>query len=258
MAEIVVEEARTGAELIVFPELADSGYFSPFTGSFDPKFAARYHSLADTIPGAATSLIAGACADTGAHVAVGLLERDPVLTGVLYNSMAIVGPDGLIGVYRKVHLPGEEKRYFCAGSEIPVFATSLGMIGLSICYDGRFPELTRTLALRGAEIICSGWAVMEWPGVVTEESVLYRSYVRAQENGVFYLAANRSGMDGDASYLGHSAIAGPNGNILAHSEGRGADVLHAELRAEDLHSYRRTLPLFNDRRPELYEDLVKR
>lgn len=250
MSEIVRGAGARGVELIVFPELVNSGYFSPTgTAGFDPAFREGYWSLAEPIPGPTTERLAAAAAEAGVHVTVGVLERDGEK---VYNAMCLIGPDGVVGSYRKVHLPVAEKHYFELGDEIPVFDTPLGRIGLSICFDGRFPELARTLALKGAEIICSGWAVLEWPGLIVKESQLHRAYTRAQENGLFYIACNRSGVEDQTTYTGHSAIAGPNGNILAYSETREEDVIEATLRERDLLDYRALLEPFDSRRPELY------
>lgn len=257
MADIIANEGKRGTELVVFPELSSSGYFSPALRGFDPEFARSYYDCADTIPGHTTGQLAEACKDCGVYAAVGILERDANVPTTLYNAMALIGPEGLVGVYRKVHLPGEEKRYFRAGTAIPAFATPLGVIGLSICYDGRFPELTRVLTLRGCEIICSGWALMEVPELVAvDESIMFRAYTRAQENSVYYIAANRSGVEGETVFIGHSCVAAPNGEIVASSSSRDEEIVRAELRAERVTGFRQILTTLNDRRPELYQDVV--
>lgn len=255
MAEIVRRAGERGVELIAFPELVNVGYFSPTgTTDYDPEFRERYWALAEPVPGPTTEQLVAAAAESGAHVTVGLLERDGE---TIYNTMTLLGPDGVVGSYRKVHLPVAEKHYFTPGDEIPVFETPLGRIGMSICYDGRFPELARTLALKGAEIICSGWAVLEWPGVIVKESQMHRAYTRAQENGLFYLASNRSGVEGGTTFTGHSAIAGPSGNLLAASQTRAEDLIEATLRESDMIEYRELLEPLAARRPELYLDREK-
>src|SRR5439155_25393106 len=137
------EAAAAGAELLVLPECAIPGYM----------FASAEEALpfAEEIPGPSTQVLADACRRLGAHVVCGLLERDG---DVLYTAAVLVGPDGLVGRYRKTHLPflGID-RFAAPGDELPVYDTPLGRIGVEICYDLRFPELTRTLALRGADIV---------------------------------------------------------------------------------------------------------
>jgi predicted amidohydrolase len=259
LVERVLELGERGVELAVFPELATSGYCR--TGeltAFDPDFARRYHACAETIPGPTTDALAEACAQHGMHVTVGVLERDATVPMLQYNSVALVGPSGLIGSYRKVHLPLSEKHYFRAGDELPVFETELGIVGLSICYDGRFPEHARTLALDGAEIICASWAVQEIPGLVDDTNLHWRSYVRAQENSVYFVSANRSGSEAGIAFIGHSAIAAPSGAVVAASATRDEDVVEAVLAADVLERNRQLLPVFADRRPELYSRLVDR
>ena len=255
----LTELGERGVELAVFPELATSGYCR--TGelaAFDADFARRYHACAETIPGPTTDAVAEVCAGCGMHATVGVLERDPTVPMLQYNSIALVGPRGLIGRYRKVHLPLSEKHYFRAGNELPVFTTDLGVIGLSICYDGRFPEHARTLALSGAEVICASWAVQEIPGLVDDENLHARSYVRAQENSVYFVSANRAGREAGVGFIGHSAIAAPNGAVVAASHTRDEDVVEAVLEANVLERNRQLLPIFADRRPELYGKLVGR
>ena len=135
--------AAAGAELLVLPECAIPGYM------FDS--AAEAMPFAEEIPGPSTEVLADACRRLGVHVVCGLLERDGER---LYNAAPLIGPDGLIGSYRKTHLPflGVD-RFTVPGDSLSVYDTPLGRIGLEICYDLRFPEATRTLALAGADIV---------------------------------------------------------------------------------------------------------
>ena len=139
-----LEEAATeGAALLVLPECAIPGYM------FDSAEEAL--PFAEGIPGPSTEILERESRRLGMHVVCGLLERDG---DVMHNAAVFVGPDGLIGVYRKTHLPflGVD-RFVVAGDELPIFETPLGRVGLEICYDLRFPEVTRALALRGADLI---------------------------------------------------------------------------------------------------------
>jgi predicted amidohydrolase len=138
------EAAAQGAELLVLPECAIPGYMF--------ESAEEALPYAEEIPGPSTEALEEASSRTGAHVVCGLLERDG---DRLHNAAVLVGPDGLLGSYRKTHLPflGVD-RFVTPGDELPVWDTPLGRIGVEICYDLRFPEVTRTLALRGADIVC--------------------------------------------------------------------------------------------------------
>ncbi len=265
MTQFIEAEAKAGQELIVFPELANIGSLTPvmpgdpigIKGMTNAQFASTYMRAAETIPGPTTETISEVTKKYGVYVVVGMAQKHPVIPATLYNSAALIGPKGVIGVYHKMHVPLIEKLYFYAGNESDVFETELGNIGLEVCYDGRFPELSRILALKGAEIICCVWAVHTIPHMASAvlpgvDTLYHRAYVRAQENGLFFISANRSGHEGDSPFLGHSAIAGPNGSLLAVSETDKEEVLRAVLKEADLINYRGTLSLFRDRRPELY------
>src|SRR4051812_13685841 len=137
------EAAGQGAQLVVFPECAIPGYM------FDSAEEALPY--AEEIPGPSTEAFERECARLGVHAVCGLIERDG---DTIFNAAILVGPDGLIGSYRKTHLPflGVD-RYVTPGEDLKVFDTAIGRIGLIICYDLRFPEVTRTLALHGADLI---------------------------------------------------------------------------------------------------------
>src|SRR5437588_9864215 len=137
------EAVAAGAQLLVLPECAIPGYMFESADEALP--------YAEEIPGPSTQALVDACHRLDVYAVCGLLERDG---DVLHNAAVLVGPDGLIGGYRKTHLPflGVD-RFVVPGEELPVYETPLGRIGLEICYDLRFPEVTRTLALKGADIV---------------------------------------------------------------------------------------------------------
>ncbi len=136
---------QSHADLIVFPETVTTG-FNPGDRAGD------LWDLVDTIPGRLTERIEAEVRKGGGYVVFPTYERGP-RPDVLYNSAVLIGSEGIVGVYRKTHpFPGE-KRWVTPGQEVQVFETSLGRIGMIICYDGDFPELSRLLKLKGAEII---------------------------------------------------------------------------------------------------------
>jgi predicted amidohydrolase len=244
------EAAAAGCSLLVLPECASSGYV------FDsPEEAFQY---AEEIPGPFTAALEEACARLGIHCVSGMLERDG---DALRNAAVLVAPDGLVGRYRKTHLPflGVD-RFVRAGDELPVFETSIGRIAIEICYDLRFPELTRALALQGAEIVAQP---TNWPMEARSNAdVLTRA--RAHENRIFLLTSNRVGRERDAEFCGWSQICDLWGNRLVEAGKTEEGVLVAEIdpaeaREKDILPTpgRYEMRLFDHRRPDLYGLLVE-
>src|SRR5436190_3858648 len=189
------EAVAAGAELLVLPECAIPGYM------FDSAEEAMPY--AEEIPGPVTQTLAEACARNGAHVVCGLIERDG---DRLHNAAVLVGPDGLLGTYRKTHLPflGVD-RFVTPGDELPVWETPLGRLGVEICYDLRFPEVTRTLALRGADVIAHP---TNFP-LAARPQTEFITRARAAENRVYLLTANRIGKERWGEFCGWSQIVEP-------------------------------------------------
>ncbi len=243
------EAAAAGVELLVLPECAIPGYMF---GSLEEAMP-----FADEVPGPSTDALEAACRRLGTHVVCGLLERDGDL---LRNSAVLVGPDGLVGVYRKTHLPflGVD-RFTTPGDELPVFDTPLGRIGVEICYDLRFPEVTRTLALQGAEIVAHP---TNFPMAAKVQTELI-TVARAAENRVYLLTANRVGKERWGEFCGWSQIVDPFGKRLAEAGETEEALLVADVEVEKARDKDYVIPgeyelyLFGDRRPELYGALVE-
>jgi predicted amidohydrolase len=244
------EAAAEGAKLLVLPECAIPGYV------FESGDEAR--PFAEEIPGPSTASLEDACRRLGVHVVCGLLERDG---DALHNAAVLVGPDGLVGSYRKSHLPylGVD-RYVQAGDELPVFDTPIGRIGLEICYDLRFPEVTRTLALAGAEIVA---LPTNWPLAAASNAELLAP-ARAFENRIYLLVANRVGRERSGEFCGRSQIVDPAGVRLAETDATSEALLVADVdlaRARDKSIVpmpgEYEMHLFEHRRPELYGALVE-
>jgi predicted amidohydrolase len=244
------EAAAQGSELLVLPECAIPGYVY--------ESAEEALPFAEEIPGPSTAVLEEACRRLDAHVVCGLLERDG---DTIHNSCVLVGPDGLVGSYRKSHLPflGVD-RYVRAGDELPVFDTPIGRIGLEICYDLRFPEVTRALALAGAEIVC---LPTNWPLAAASNAELLAP-ARAFENRIFLLVANRVGRERTAEFCGRSQIVAPDGTRLAETDATSEALLVAEIDVDRARE-KSIVPapgeyemhLFGHRRPELYGALVE-
>ena len=243
------EAVADGVELVVFPECAIAGYMF--------ESAEEAMPYAEEIPGPSTQALIDAAERTGAHVCCGLIERDG---DSLRNAAVLVGPDGLVGVYRKTHLPflGVD-RFVVPGDELPVWETPLGRIGVEICYDLRFPEVTRTLALKGADIVCHPTNFPMAARVQTEVITT----ARAAENRVYLLTANRYGQERWAEFCGRSQIVDPYGVRLAETDVAGEALLVADVDLEQARDKDYVIPgeyelyLFGHRRPELYGALVE-
>jgi len=264
MRAFVEAEARQGAELIVFPELANIGYITPplpgepvgIEGMSATEAFALYIRAAESVPGPTTEALGELARRHGVYVVVGVAQRHPVVNFTLYNSGILIGPGGIVGVHHKMHAAANEKQLFYSGNTADVYQTDLGNVGICICYDGRFPELPRILALKGAEIICNIWYVIAAHSAATpgDDRLKHRAYTRAQENSVYYINCNAaaSGRPGEVQSTGYSAIAAPNGTLIACSGTPGEDVVRATFKEEELVNYRSVLSIFRDRRPEMY------
>jgi predicted amidohydrolase len=198
----------TGAELVVLPETATTG----FTPDCSPE---ELWDLVSALPGPVIAPIQAAAATLGVHVCVGTYERGPE-RGVVYNSSALIGPRGsLLGVYRKTHPFCSELRdrggWVTPGDEVCVVDTDLGRIGMMICFDGDYPEVTRIQAVQGAEVICR-------PSALLRSADIWEltSRARAYDNHVYVVGANATGVDaGGQLYFGNSHIVTPIAHIVA-------------------------------------------
>jgi len=247
--ERLEEAAAAGAQLLVLPECAIPGYM------FDSAEEALPY--AEEIPGPTTEAFERECARLGVHAITGLLERDG---DTLYNAAILVGPDGLIGSYRKTHLPflGVD-RFVTPGDGFKVFDTALGRIGLIICYDLRFPEVTRTLALQGADMVA---LPTNFPMAAKLQCDVIAP-ARAAENRIYLLVANRVGKERWGEFCGWSQIVDPYGTRLAEAGETEETLLVADVELEKARDKDYVVPgeyelyLFGHRRPELYGALVE-
>ena len=249
--EHIFEAARAGANLIVFPECALSGYV--------------YHSAEEARPAAVAAdsdIMQGfhaACRLFGVYAIIGFLEHEAA-TDTIYNSAAVIGPEGLVACYRKCHLPvlGID-RYVGRGNELPIIELPFARIGILICYDMRFPEAARSLALRGADVLV---VPTNWPeGADSAPEFLTRA--RAWENRMYVVACNRVGGERGTRFIGRSQIVAPDGTFLAQADGETETILYADI---DPQKARQKKVVFEPgvfeldpvggRRPELYGALT--
>ncbi|MEM9221886.1 MAG: nitrilase family protein [Pseudomonadota bacterium] len=243
---------KDGAQLVVLPELASSGYV------FESRREAL--ELSEQADGPAVSAWTTFAQRNNVHIVAGFCE----LAGSdLHNSAAIIGPHGLIGIYRKAHLWNEEALVFERGDVgFPVYNTEIGRLGALICYDGWFPEAWRMLALQGAEVVCmpTNWVPM--PNSDHQPLAMANILVMgaAHSNSVFVAAADRVGIERGQPFLGQSVIAGPDGWLCAGpASGSEPETLLATV---DVAAARRgrALNKFNqvlrDRRADLYGEML--
>lgn len=246
------ETAEAGATLAIFPECATTGY------CFEDLDEAR--PFAETIPGPTTETIAAACADSGVFAIFGLLE--PAGDDGVFNALAFVGPDGLIGSYRKIHLPFLGVDMFSTFGDREFAVQSAGglRVGMNICYDSAFPEPSRCLTLLGADLIA---LPTNWPPGA-ECVARHALNTRAMENGVYFAAANRVGEERGFRFIGLSRICGPDGATLAESTDDSETILYAEIDPQRSRNKRvvrkvgeHAIDRLADRRPDLYGALTE-
>ena len=202
--------AATGAELVVLPETATTG----FVTGLGPE---ELWDVVSEVPGPVTEPIQEAARDLGVHVVWGTYERGPQ-RGVVHNAAVLVGPDGtVLGVYRKTHPFCTELvsrgGWVTPGDEAVVVDTSLGRIGMIICFDGDFPELSRVTAIHGAEILVR-------PSALLRSADLWEltNRARAYDNHLFVVGANATGIDpGGTIYFGNSMIVTPIAEVVARA-----------------------------------------
>lgn len=254
--------ADAGAHLALFPELSLSGFIpnhppGDHASWLRQALRAARHS-AQAVPGPATSALAGIAAGTGLLIAAGLLEDAGAR---LYNTHVLVGPEGLLGLWRKLHVPMFEMPFYNGGAGLTVVDTSLGRIGVNICFDALLPESTRLLAVQNVELVLFPFAADPPPGTVDAWAAWALPALRARcaENNVFGLAANYAGPVSCAgveqTFPGGAAALGPRGDLLA---GPVPGLLLAEFRRDHLLQARaEPEALFRFRRPELYGPLTR-
>jgi predicted amidohydrolase len=240
------EAAEKQARLLVLPECYLSGYM------FDDRAAAA--AAAISADSAEIGEIVALCGKHDVEVIVGFLETDG---DKLYNSAAVIGPSGVIGVHRKRHLPFLGADRFVdepPGTDLSLFETRVGKVGVAICYEIRFPEIMRSLALAGAEFVA---LPTNWP---VQSAILAEQFtrVRAAENFIYLLVANRADAEGDATFLGQSQIIDPLGAVIGNS-GRSQGLLVASVDIERARNKTITIKAgefevspFKDRRPATY------
>jgi predicted amidohydrolase len=249
----ITRAAEGGADLVVLPELANTGYV------FQSR--AEAFSVAEAVPdGPTTRRWAEIARDKNIYLVAGITERDGA---ALYNSAVVLGPEGYIGTYRKMHLWNAENLYFEPGNlGFPVFATPIGRIGVAICYDGWFPETFRLQALQGADLICvpTNWVPIpgQAPGQPAMANLLLMA--AAHSNSVYIAAADRIGTERGQPFEGQSLIVAHTGWPVGGPASRdGEEIVFADV---DLGEARRQRnwnafnQVLRDRRTDVYAEML--
>lgn len=251
MIEKMKVTSSAGANLTVFPECALTGYC----------FASLEEAIpfAESIPGPSTDILQKVCRELNHSVVTGMLEHAE--QGV-YNAAVMITPEGVLGSYRKIHLPylGVDRFATPGDREFTVYAHPQANIGLNICYDSAFPESSRVMSLQGADLII---LPTNWPSgaeCMAEHGV----NMRAMENGIFYCAVNRIGLERGFQFIGKSSICSPSGETLVCASGTDEEILYATIdptiarnkrvdRVPDKH----VIDRMADRRPEMYAKIIE-
>jgi N-carbamoylputrescine amidase len=247
------EAIANGADLLVLPECSTTGW------AFNSVEQA--HEVAEPVPdGTACQQWLALCRDHDVHLVAGVVERDG---DHLYNTAVLMGPDGLIGTYRKAHTWALEKTFYEPGDlGVPVFDTPLGRIGMHICYDCWFPESFRLMAAQGADLIC---APSNWVPVPTQRDNLpamanLLCMTNAHTNLVYVAAAGRVGADGDQPFIGQSIIVDHAGwPIAGPASAECTEIIYADVDLIGSRAERQGNPFnqpLRDRRLDVYDEML--
>ena len=267
LARCIREVAAKGAQLVVLQELHNSPYFCQVEST-------ENFSYAETIPGPSTEFYSKVAAECNVVLVASLFEART--KGLYHNTAVVFDNDGSIaGKYRKMHIPDDpayyEKFYFTPGDiGFRPIKTSLGMLGVQVCWDQWYPEGARLMALRGADLLiyptAIGWESTDTPEEKERQLCAWQTVQRghAVANGIPVIAVNRvghepdpSGMTNGIQFWGHSFIAGPQGEFAAHlGEQEQCEVVEVSMKRSE--TVRQWWPFLRDRRIDEYDGITKR
>jgi len=253
--KMIADATGQGAQVVGLQEIFHGPYFC---AEQDPK----WYDTAEPEDGPTVSRMREVAREHGIVLIVPWFEEEQ--PGVYYNTACVIERDGtIVGKYRKTHIPQVgpcfwEKFYFKPGNlGYPVFDTSVGRVGLIICYDRHFPEVARELGLKGAEIVFNPSATVESLSRYLWE---LEQPAHAVANGFWMAASNRVGVEAPlnpAKFYGSSYFCSPRGKIIAQASDSEDEVLVADLDLDEIREVRNTWQFFRDRRPETYGELVE-
>lgn len=261
LAVKIADLAKAGAELIVLQELHNGLYFCQVedVNNFD---------LAETIPGPSTAFFGELAKEYGVVIVTSLFERRA--PGLYHNTAVVLEKDGdIAGIYRKMHIPDDpgyyEKFYFTPGDlGFKSVETSLGKLGVLVCWDQWYPEAARLMALQGAELLIYPTAIGYDPHDTKEEQerqrMAWQTVQRghAVANGLPVITVNRVGEEDGVPFWGTSFVAGPQGELLYEASTTEEECVIVEVDMQRSEQVRRWWPFLRDRRIEEYKDITKR
>ncbi|SIQ32871.1 carbon-nitrogen hydrolase family protein [Halanaerobium kushneri] len=260
MKKYIDQAANQNVNLIIFPELSLTGY----------NCGDAFFEVAEEIPGPTVNEFEDIAKNNDIYIIWGMPEKG--IEGVLYNDAVLVGPEGYIGKWRKHTLPGHatdkvgpgafpDRRYFRAGSKSPIFKTKIGNIGMMVCYDIYFPEISRLLTLKGADLLVG------ISGSPSFEKDIFEPLVkaRAMENAIWYAYCNLGGKEGETEYWGGSTIIGPGDKeskvpgepIICKADYDKEDLIIGTIDYDKTGEFRPYFPVLRDIRLDFYEELYK-
>lgn len=256
---LIDEAAGRGARLVCLQELFLGPYFCQEEdhAEFD---------RAEPVPGPTTDVLGRKAAEHGIVILASLFEKRA--KGLYHNTLAVIDADGTyLGKYRKMHVPDDprfyEKFYFAPGDlGFRAWDTAVGRVGTLVCWDQWYPEAARLTALAGADILFYPTAIGTWHGEAELKEEQLRAWQAVQRghavaNGVYTVAVNRVGTEGELDFWGHSFVFGPAGETVAEL-GESEEVRVVEVDLDRIEAQRRGWPFLRDRRVDAYGDLSKR
>lgn len=248
-AETLLGEVTGQVDIACLPELFNTGYHLDALGETLFDLAEPVPAGPDDPAGPTVARLRKLAANLNIALIAGLVERDPLVTGLLYDSVILIDRRGQVaGCYRKSHLYPAEHRFFRPGQSLPVFDLDGLRVGVAICFEAAFPPIFSTLALSGAQIVFNPSAVPSGYEYLQD----LRTRARAQDNQLFVVAVNHAGVEGDVTYCGQSQAADPRGEVLATAPAGQPAAIVAELDLSLIRGQRLQEPTLRGFRPKLY------
>ena len=238
---------KTKADIYIFGEYFLSG----------DRCKDEFRDLAEPLTGPSIQLLKKIAKNKQCYIVFGMPTKDDKIDGLIYNTSVLIHPNGTVDAYKKWFLPNagpfEEKLFFDQGEQLPVFHTSVGTIGLLICYDLNFPELAKALTLQGADLLI---CISASPSITRRyfETLLP---ARALENTVFVAYVNLAGNQEDLIYWAGSQVYDPLGNLLIKAPYYKESIITCDVNLKQLEPARARRPVLRDIRPEIYQDLYQ-